>query len=282
MYRRNPAVSGTFYPSSRSALTLMVQGYLEERHSSCAIGIVSPHAGYVYSGSVAGAVYSEADIPPVVLLLGPNHRLSPHKNYGMALIAPSGSFATPIGDVEVDEGLARQLLADGETVVADIDSHGPEHSLEVQLPFLQMRRPDVRIVPLLMNFGWSEGHKRLHQMCGALGRVISRCVKEYQEEVLIVASSDMNHMESRQVTGVKDGIALGRIKEYDVAGFLEATEREHITVCGRVAIAVMMEAAKGLGATEVEVIRYDDSGDVTGDLEEVVGYAGIVFRRASE
>jgi AmmeMemoRadiSam system protein B len=149
MYRRQPAVSGIFYPSSESVLTLTVRDYLKTTASSPAIGIVSPHAGYEYSGLVEGAIYSTVDIPPTVLLLGPNHRISFNELYGKGLIIPSGCFVTPLGEVEIDEDFANHLLSGGDLFVEDEESHRVEHSLEVQLPFLQMRRGDVRIVPVL-------------------------------------------------------------------------------------------------------------------------------------
>lgn len=278
MYRRQSAVSGIFYPSSESVLTLTVQNYLQDTASSPAIGIVSPHAGYDYSGLVAGTVYSAVDVPPTVLLLGPNHRISFNELYGMALVFPSGCFVTPLGEVRIDEALAEQLLAGGDIIVEDVNSHRLEHSLEVQLPFLQMRRRDVRIVPVLMNMGYNENHLALHNSCKVLGDIISSAISSYEGDVLIVASSDMNHRESREVTRVKDEKALGRITDLDVAGFLEVTEEENITVCGKVGIAAMMEASLRLGASEVKVIMYRDSGDVTGDFNDVVGYAGIVIR----
>ncbi len=278
MYRRQPAVSGIFYPSSESVLTLTVRDYLKIATSSSAIGIVSPHAGYEYSGLVEGAVYSAVDIPPTVLLLGPNHRISFNESYGKALIVHSGCFVTPLGEVGIDEDFADHLLSGGALIVEDEESHRLEHSLEVQIPFLQIRRRDVRIVPVLMNLGFREDHRILHDSCRVLGHIISSAIKSYEGEVLIVASSDMNHMESREITREKDGKALDRLRDLDVAGFLEVTEVDNITVCGKVAIATMIEASLQFGASEATVVMYRDSGDVTGDFSEVVGYAGIVVK----
>ncbi len=278
MYRRRPAVSGLFYPSSSSELTLTVQRFLTETTRSPAIGIVSPHAGYIYSGRVEGAIYSAVDIPPTVLLLGPNHRPAFLETLGKASLFPSGCFVTPLGEVPIDEDFARHLLSHGDIIVEDVESHRNEHSLEVQLPFLQIRRPDVRIVPILLNIGWDMDYRNLHNECGKLGGIIAAAIEEWDHDVLIVASSDMNHQESREVTRRKDGHALERIESFDVAGFLEVTEREYITVCGKIAVATMMEAASRLGATEAKVVMYGDSADTSGDLDEVVGYAGILVK----
>jgi AmmeMemoRadiSam system protein B len=278
MYRRAPAVSGIFYPSSGGELTLTVQRYLVSRSTSRAFGIVSPHAGYIYSGPVEGAIYSAVDIPPSVLLLGPNHRLSTFELYGKALLFSSGCFVTPLGEVSIDEDLAGLLLSGGAMIVADASSHKLEHSLEVQLPFLQVLRSDVKIVPMLMNLGWSEDPRQLHDACKSLGEIIAAAIRAHTQDVLIVASSDMNHREPREVTERKDRRALERIEAFDVAGFLEVTDRENITVCGKVAIATMLEAARGLGATEAQVVMYGDSGDASGDIHDVVGYAGILVR----
>jgi len=275
MYRRQPAVSGIFYPSSTSELTLTVERFLTDTTPSHAIGAVSPHAGYIYSGRVEGAIYSAVDIPSTVLLIGPNHRPSFLDNPGLASLFPSGCFVTPLGEVPVDEALARKLLAHGDVIFEDVESHISEHSLEVQLPFLQIRRPDVRIVPLLLNIGWDRDYGELHTACKELGGIISGAIRGSEYDILIVASSDMNHQESRDVTRRKDAHALEKIEAFDVAGFLEVTEREYITVCGKVAVATMMEAASGLGATEAKVVMYGDSADTSGDLNEVVGYAGI-------
>ncbi len=278
MYRRQPAVSGLFYPSSSSELTLTVQRFLTDTTRSPAIGIVSPHAGYIYSGRVEGAIYSAVDIPPIVLLLGPNHRPTFLEIQGKASLFPSGCFVTPLGEVPIDEDFAEHLLSLGDVIIEDIESHRNEHSLEVQIPFLQIRNPDVRIVPLLLNIGWDMDYRDLHNACRELGGIIAAAVREFDQDILIVASSDMNHQESREITRRKDRHALEKIEAFDVAGFLEVTEREYITVCGKVAVATMMEAASELGATEAKLIMYGDSADTSGDLDQVVGYAGILVK----
>lgn len=278
MYRRAPAVSGTFYPSSPDELALAVHGYLEDTPISPALGVVSPHAGYIYSGKVQGALFSGVEIPGTVLLLGPNHRLAQSELVGKASIVKSGCFSTPLGDVEIDENVAELILSESELVVEDVFSHSAEHSLEVQLPFLQVKREDVRIVPILLNLAGNEGHRAIHEFCRELGRGLAKAIEKVGPDILIVASSDMNHYESRQVTEKKDRLALDRIESYDVAGFLEITQSEQVSACGRGAIATMMEACAGLGAERAELVMYNDSGDVSGDLYQVVGYAGVTVR----
>jgi len=267
-----------FYPSSGVELKQTVSGYLVEAKSSPAIGLISPHAGYIYSGRVEGAVYSEVDIPPTVLLLGPNHRLTLNEVYRKASIVPAGVFITPLGEVAIDERLAAAFLGRSDLVVEDTASHLLEHSLEVQLPFLQVKRPDVRIVPLLLNIGWQEEDEELYDFCRSWGELMSSAIREHNGQVLIVASSDMNHYESRQRTREKDRMALERIEALDAEELLRITGSEDISVCGRVAVATLIEAAKRLGATEARVVMHGDSGDVSGDLDGVVGYAGVVIR----
>ncbi len=182
----------------------------------------------------------------------------------------------PLGDVEIDEALAELVREESGLVVEDRYSHSGEHSLEVQLPFLKVKRADVKIVPILLNLAGNEGHRMVHEFCKALGRDISSAIGRCERDILIVASSDMNHYESRKVTGRKDRLALDRIESYDVAGFLEVTEAEDISACGRGAVATMMEACRELGAERAEVAMYSDSGDVSGDLHQVVGYAGVI------
>jgi AmmeMemoRadiSam system protein B len=278
MYRRPPAVSGTFYPSSPDELALAVLGYLEDILVSPALGVVSPHAGYIYSGRVQGALFSGIEVPQIVLLVGPNHRLGLRELIGKASIVMSGRFSTPLGDVEIDENMAELVRAGSEMIVEDNYSHAVEHSLEVQLPFLQVKREDVRIVPILLNLSGNEGHNAIHDFCRELGNCLASAIEQIDEDILIVASSDMNHYESREETGRKDRLALDRIESYDVASFLEVTEAENISACGRGAIATMMEACKKLGAESAEIVMYDDSGDVSGDLYQVVGYAGVIIK----
>ena len=226
-----------------------------------------PHAGYIYSGSVAGAVYSEIEIPQRCILLGPRHF---PQGQPMAILT-EGSFATPFGEAPIDSALAKELANACPLLREDPVAHAREHSLEVQIPLLQKLRPDVRFVPVVLatdRYGAIE----------ALGHAVAEVVKAQAEPALVIASSDMNHYESDAVTREKDQRAIARILALDPQGLYDTVRRERITMCGYAATVAMLVAMKDLGATEATLVRYATSGDVNGELERVVGYAGVILR----
>ena len=267
MLRRSPAVAGTFYDGRSDRLEASVRSFLPPRiPTEPAIGAIVPHAGYVYSGPVAGEVYARLEIPSAVILLGPNHtgRGAP------AALDPSDVWATPLGDVAADRPLARRLADRAPSLEADAIAHAREHALEVQLPFLQVRRPDVRIVAI------SIGAPDL-ALCREIGEAVADVADEMAERPLILASSDMNHYESRRVGREKDDRALARVEALDAEGLFQTVLGGGISMCGVLPATALLFAARRLGASAARVVARRDSGDETGDPSSVVGYAGVLI-----
>ena len=230
-------------------------------------GIVSPHAGLMYSGSVAGAVYSSIELPDTFVLIGPNHT-----GLGAPVsLMTKGEWETPLGRVRIDEELAARILAGSRLISEDPLAHLREHSLEVQLPFIQYFKKDFTIVPIQMM------DTRL-ETCVALGTAVAEAVRERGKEpgVLIVASSDMSHYVPAETAKQKDHRAIKRILDLDEAGLYRTVRDEGITMCGYGPAVAMLAACKALGATRAELIKYTNSGEVSGDYDQVVGYAGVV------
>ncbi len=239
MSTRPPAVAGTFYEARPDRLESDVRSYLTEGVVPApAIGAIVPHAGYVYSGPVAGAVYARLEIPPVAIILCPNHtgRGAP------AALDPSEAWATPLGDVPVDRDLSRRLRELCPALEEDSRAHAREHSLEVQLPFLQVRRADVRLVPI------SIGARDL-ELCRQIGVSVARLAAEQEVRPLILASSDMNHYEPRAVGRRKDDRALARVEALDPEGLFTTVLDGGISMCGVLPATALLFAARELGAT---------------------------------
>ncbi len=264
---RRPAVAGRFYPLDRAALLEDVQSYLAPQAATSALGCVAPHAGYVYSGAVAGAVFANLDLPQRCIILCPNHT---GKGSPLAIMS-SGAWETPLGPVPIDSSLADALKKRFPLLTEDADAHRSEHAIEVELPFLQIRRPDFTFVPIALGRGQFDVLEKL-------GEAIADAVQSQAERILIVASSDMNHYESDAVTRIKDHKAIERMLALDAPGLFEVVMREQISMCGFGPAVAMLTATKRLGATSAELIKYATSGDVSGDREMVVGYAGVVVR----
>ncbi len=265
---RQPAVAGQFYPAEGPLLKQQVSGYLEQgSNKRPAVGVVSPHAGYIYSGSVAGQVFSQLEIPRQVILLGPNHHGLGHRG----AVWSHGAWLSPLGEVPVARSLAEELLASCPQLAEDHLAHRHEHSLEVQLPFLQLCRPDLEIVPVCL------GHLSLTNLID-LGERLGAILKLQGEVPLIVASSDMTHYEPGKVAREKDYLAIERVLAIDPEGLYQTVSHRRISMCGVLPTVVMLAAARLLGATGAELVAYSNSGDVTGDQSEVVGYAGIALR----
>jgi len=281
---RTPAVAGRFYPGRAEELLRDIRAYTSagetpiEIRRTAAIGCVAPHAGYIYSGGVAGAVYSRLEIPKRCVLLCPNHT---GKGRPLAVMANT-TWQTPLGEVAADDDLGARLLRRFPALEEDSAAHRGEHAIEVQLPFLQALQPELRIVPIAVgtsDFGVLRG------LGEALADVISDRQEENraehhgenrEEDVLIVASSDMNHYESDAITRVKDHKAIARVLAMDARGLWEVVMNEDISMCGFGPTIVMLTAAKLLGATSATLVKYATSGDVSGDYGSVVGYAGII------
>ena len=269
---RRPAVAGRFYPGNPEDLRAEAQAYLSQSKSNNqaavqAIGCIAPHAGYVYSGHVAGAVFARLEIPERCVVLCPNHT-----GMGRALaILSEGAWETPLGEVPVDEELAGALKRQFPALHEDAAAHRAEHAIEVELPFLQLRQPKLQIVPIALGTGQFE-------VLEALGVALAEVVAAQAAAVLIVASSDMNHYESDAVTRVKDHRAIERILTLDPRGLFDVVTQQNISMCGFGPAVVMLTAARQLGAKSAELVKYATSGDISGDRNAVVGYAGVVVK----
>jgi AmmeMemoRadiSam system protein B len=266
---REPAVAGRFYPADAAKLRADVTSYLSPPQALVsAIGCIAPHAGYIYSGQVAGAVFSRLQIPSSCIVLCPNHT-----GFGHPLaIMKEGGWRSPLGDLTIDSDLAAKLLQSFPALVEDSVAHRSEHAIEVELPFLQVVRPGVKFVPIAVGTGQP-------MLLEHLGEAVANVIKAYEYPVLIIASSDMNHYEDDSTTRVKDAKAIEQILALDPRGLYETVMRESISMCGFGPAVAMLTAARRLGAQAAELVQYATSGDVSGDRKTVVGYAGIVVRR---
>jgi AmmeMemoRadiSam system protein B len=263
---RHPSVAGKFYPRDPRVLAAEIHGYLKPAPVLLpAIGCVVPHAGYMYSGHVAGAVYSRLQPPPRCIVLCPNHT-----GMGKPLsIVSRGVWETPLGEVPVDHSLAQNLKDCFPLLTEDGAAHRAEHAIEVQLPFLQVAQPDLVFVPIALGTANPD-------VLVSLGEAIAQVLSAEPERVLIVASSDMNHYAPDDVTRIKDAKAINRILELDARGLYDVIMTEEISMCGFGPAMAMLTATRRLGATKAELVKYATSGDVSLDRDAVVGYAGIV------
>jgi AmmeMemoRadiSam system protein B len=265
---REPAVAGLFYPDAADELTRALRALvLPAAQKARALACMVPHAGYIYSGQVAGAVYSRLELPSRFVILGPNHT-----GRGVPLsIMPEGRWRTPLGEAAVDRALADELMRACPYLEADSAAHRREHAIEVQLPFLQQAAPDFTFVPIALG-------TQHYDLLRALGEALAQVLRKHGGSVLLVASSDMNHYESDAITRAKDRKALDRILALDARGLHEAVFREHISMCGFGPAVAALTAALELGATAAQLVRYATSAEVSGDYDRVVGYAGVIVR----
>jgi AmmeMemoRadiSam system protein B len=264
---RPPAVAGMFYEGRPDRLREQVRAYLpSDAIPERAFGAIVPHAGYVYSGPVAGAVYARLAVPKTVVILCPNHT----GRGARASVEPSDAWSTPLGEVPTNRRLAARLLQLSPSLEEDRAAHAREHSLEVQLPFLQTIRPDFDFVPICL------GEHDL-ELCREIGRALARVREEEKEAPLLLASSDMNHYESRAVGQRKDEKALACVQAVDPEGLFHTVLTDGISMCGFLPATALLFAARASGAQTVRVVARRDSGDETGDTSSVVGYAGVVL-----
>jgi AmmeMemoRadiSam system protein B len=267
---RRPTVAGRFYPADAEALEQSIElclGEPQETPAEPVIGCMVPHAGYPYSGPVAGAVYRRLNPPSRFILIGPRHYPA---GQPMAILS-RGAWLTPFGPVPVDVELAEHLKRACSLLREDVVAHEREHALEVQLPFLQRIAGEFTFVPIALG-------TTVLAALEELGEAIARVVKAASKPVMILASSDMNHYESDRLTRAKDEHAIERILALDPRGLFDAVREHDISMCGFAAAVTMLVAARRLGATAADLVGYATSGDVTGDREAVVGYAGIIIR----
>jgi AmmeMemoRadiSam system protein B len=264
---RRPAYAGQFYPENPELLRKTIQSYFRGTDSPLeAKAVVVPHAGYIYSGSVTGRVLSTVKVPHRVILLGPNHT-----GRGKALaLSPDGAWKSPLGTVPVDSDLNRKLLEACPELREDADAHLREHSLEVQIPFLQTLEPDCRISAICI--GTAE-----YTVLESLGHAMATVVRSLEEPVLLLASSDMTHYESAEAAALQDTMAIDRMKDVDPQGLYRTVLEKNISMCGFAPTVSALTACLDLGASEGRLIQYTNSGEASGDYRQVVAYAGLVI-----
>ncbi|MEM3874400.1 MAG: AmmeMemoRadiSam system protein B [Candidatus Bathyarchaeia archaeon] len=278
---RLPSQAGAFYAGKAESLKRQIEEcFLHElgpgkiptvvEGSRRIVGLVCPHAGYMYSGPVAAHAYynlASDGKPDTVVLFGPNHT-----GYGSALaVMNEGFWRTPLGDVEVDGETANKIVREARIVDVDDSAHRYEHSIEVQLPFLQyLFGSAFKIVPICFLM------QDLHSS-SEVGQAVAKVLAG--KNALIIASSDMTHYESQKTAEKKDMLALQAVEAMDEERFYSIIEEHRITACGYGPIIALITAAKALGAREAKLLCYKTSGDVTGDYSAVVGYAAVQFTK---
>jgi AmmeMemoRadiSam system protein B len=262
---RQPQVAGQFYPARASTLKEQLDAFVEKKgKKEKALGLVAPHAGYIFSGEVAGACFSRVAVTETVIIIGPNHTGS-----GAPFsIMTEGAWQMPMGNVEIDKTLAEEILSESKYLQQDHQAHIYEHSIEVQLPFLQYLMPKVKIVPIIVAGADFKTYDEI-------GKAIARAIRANQRS-LIVASSDMSHYAPHEQAKANDQLAIAEILKLDGQGLLKQIIKFNITMCGYGPVVCMLSATKDLGAKEAKLIKYQTSGDTAGDYSSVVGYAGIM------
>jgi AmmeMemoRadiSam system protein B len=265
---RLPAVAGRFYPAAPDELTRELEDYMSSRSVPReARAVIVPHAGYMYSGAIAGATFARVNVPARVIVLCPNHTGLGERR----AVYASGTWRLPTGDVEVDAELAAAIREDAK-LADDVLAHRYEHAIEVELPFLKARRPDVRVVPICLARLSVEECERIAM---SIVRVLERCAAT--RETLLVASTDFSHYVTAAQAKKLDQLAIERIEALDAGGLYDTVMTREISMCGFIPTTVSLFAAKALGATRATLVRYGNSGERSGDYERVVGYAGFVL-----
>lgn len=279
---RLPAVAGQFYFADKDKLKQQIENCFthelgpgtlpetnEKKSDKRILGAIIPHAGYMFSGAAAAHAYkalSEIKKPDVVIIIGPNHT-----GVGSGLsIFPEGTWKTPLGEVDVDKEFANAILKHGEMMDLDDLAHKYEHSIEVQLPFLQYIWPDIKIVPICM---------MLHDLdaCDDVAYSIIDAAEELKKTVLILASSDFSHYVPERVAEELDDLAIQNVIKLDEEKLIKTIERKKISMCGYAPISSMLVAVKEMGAKKAEVLKYYTSGEILGDKSQVVGYASVII-----
>ncbi len=262
---RDPVVAGMFYEKDVPALKKHISKYVSQKQEKYrAKAIVVPHAGYIYSGAVAGEVYSSVEIPDLLIILGPNH-IGSGKSVS---VMTEGVWRTPLGDVKINEPLANEIIKTCPVASKDVHAHLKEHSIEVQLPFLQYIKKSFTFIPIVL------GEYNINNL-QILADSISKVFRD--KEVLLVASTDLTHYEDSDSAKEKDTLVLKAIEKLDEEEMLKEIEDKDISMCGWMPTYVVIRAAKLLGAQKGVIIKYMNSGDVSGDYNQVVGYGGAVI-----
>lgn len=264
---RKPQVAGYFYPSNPKELLSELDEYMVSQQKVDALGAICPHAGYIYSGATAGAVYSRLNPKDLYILLGPNHT-----GYGPNIsLMSEGQWEIPLGRLKIDEEVAKKICEKLKTVCSDIRAHLYEHSLEVQLPFIYKLNPNAKIVPLTLKM------LSLND-CLLLAQAIADALKELNllQKVTIIASTDMSHYLPDDLARKVDALAIDKIQKFDPEGLYKTVLENNISMCGVIPTVVMLYCTKALGAKEVKIIKYTTSAEISRDYDKVVGYLGAL------
>ncbi|MBU1083456.1 MAG: AmmeMemoRadiSam system protein B [Candidatus Omnitrophota bacterium] len=265
---RVPIAQGTFYPDKVRSLSEELDELIPEKKDKIdAFGAVIPHAGYRYSGSVAGATYARILPKDIYVLLGPNHT-----GYGADIAFSDETWKTPMGESSVSASFIKDVKERTSMIRTDRSAHASEHSIEVQLPFIKRTAPSAEIVPISIKHCSTEDMWRLAE-------VLTGVISGSEKRIMIVASSDMTHYESRRSAREKDMLAIQKILSVDPEGLIDIVESMDISMCGYIPSALMLMCARISGAKKAELVKYSDSGYTTGDTQQVVGYAGIAVYR---
>jgi MEMO1 family protein len=266
MQIREPSVAGQFYPADSNELRRTVDAFFHKPESLLeAKAVIVPHAGYIYSGSVAGKVFSTVNLPNRIILLGPNH-----SGWGESLaLAPEGVWRTPLGAVSVDAEINRSLLMECPNLREDAAAHRREHALEVQFPFIQALQPSFRFSAICVG-------TIVYQELEFLGHALAKAIQSTNSPILLVASSDMTHYEPADIAANQDRYAIDRILDIDPEGLYRVIGEKDISMCGFAPTVAVLIACRDLGVTASKLIEYTNSGEASGDYSRVVAYAGIV------
>lgn len=264
---RQPAVAGSFYPDDPAKLQSEVLQLLRSDQKPQAVkAIIAPHAGYVFSGAVAGELIAATKIPEIILMFGPNH----HGSGSSIAVTAADSWATPLGCVPIADSLRQQLCSNISELQIDERAHQLEHSLEVMLPLLLQAQPKLQVVPIAL------GSLSLTD-CQRLATKVAAVLQGFPAEVLLLASSDMNHFLDSETTKRLDLLAIERMLAYDPDGLYQTVREQRISMCGLLPVVVVMHAVQQLGASKCRLLRHTDSGAVNGDIGRVVGYASLTI-----
>ncbi len=265
--KREPVFSYQgWYPDSREAALIHLAQVMEKDASpKRALAAISPHAGWAFSGGVAGKVYSRIEIPERVVVLCPMHRAVGHP----ISIWDEGIWETPLGPMEVDEDFCRALMKKDTRVQVDFEAHRVEHAIEIQLPFIQHRNPQAKIVPLRL------GHLD-YESCLSLAESLAKTMEQVDGETLVVASSDMSHESSLDVLERNDALAIEKMMEMDAAGLHQVVSENDISMCGVIPVTVALETARLRGAASIEKVEYTNSAAISGRHDYIVGYFGAI------
>jgi len=271
---RQPAVAGQFYYHDPKMLAAQIKESLDfsVKEKVDALGCVCPHAGYVYSGKVAGAVYSRIRMPETFIILGPNHT-----GWGGDFsIMTEGVWKTPLGESSIDSALAKEIFRHSKFLADDPRAHQREHSIEVQLPFLQYLSGTFQFVPISVKHYVPE--ESFLGVCSEVADAIASAVEKLKSGCTIVASTDFTHYESQERAVEKDNAVISAILSLDAKKLFDTVGEKDVSMCGYGPVAVTILACKKLGAKKAELVKYMTSGETTGDYTQVVGYAGLVIR----